>query len=164
MPKMMRGQKRQPTVYLNMRKSCRLRVVSIFLRDSRASETRARVSPFRLRRFSRAFAFRSLRYPWGKIRTTRSPLVDILKTSLGPQCDCHDPVDLPGSYISHIIISQQFRNRTHLTIIDNESKCFGWLFASFVYPENWRAIFNANTRQILHRSVSMCCTEVNAEN
>ena len=37
MPKMMRGQK--PTDYLNIRMSCRLRVVPIFLRDSRVSET-----------------------------------------------------------------------------------------------------------------------------
>ena len=55
----------------------RLRVVPIFRRDSRESETRAQVkiTASRLSRvgwFSRALAFHSLYYSWGKMGTSRS--------------------------------------------------------------------------------------------
>ena len=51
----------------------------VFLRDRRASETRARVkiTPPEEGKISRALAFRSLYYPWGKMVTTRS-LVDVV--------------------------------------------------------------------------------------
>ena len=55
-----------------------------FLRDSRASERRARVKSClsRVGWFWRALAFRSLFYPWGKMGTTRSLYVHNTSTRI----------------------------------------------------------------------------------